>query len=170
MQALAIHDIRLGDVSVSLQKIREAVRIARDEYEIEHPLARRHTLFAVGRDIVIIPDKKDTPIEITGKHKNQRAMKPIIERFMRELHYGSDGYADKYTLFRDHDIEIQMDPTIRFGEPILKSCSYTPYALWMAAKAEGDVDRTAKEFGVKPEEVWAAIRCCDLLEPKQKAA
>ena len=169
VQALAIHDIRFQH-GVSLQKIREAVRAANDHYGIEYPLARRHTLYAVGKEIVIVTDPEDAPVELTGRNKHQEAMKPIIERFMRELHYGDLGYADKYTLFKEGLVEIEMDPNVRFGEPLIKSCAYTPWALCEAAKAEGSVDAAARLFGVQTEEVWAALRCFDLLEPRQNAA
>ena len=168
VQLLAIHDIRTQH-RLPLQKIREAVRRAEDEYQLNHPLARRHVTFLLGDEIVILPEGSEDLVQVTGRQKHQMVMRRIVEVYLKDLTFGEDGLAVAYKAFRWLDVQIEMDPKRRFGEPLVKSCGYTAQALWEAAKAEGSIEAAAEAYGVQPIEVEAAFRYFNLLEGKAAA-
>jgi uncharacterized protein (DUF433 family) len=56
-----------------------------------------------------------------------------------------------------------MNPRIRFGEPILDGCGFTPSALYEAAKTEGSFDAAARSYGVSVEQVKVCFDYFDFL-------
>lgn len=168
VQALAVHDIR-NQKKISLQKIREAIRLAEDKYHIEYPLARRHTTYLLGDDIYIQPEGCKDLVQVTGRQKHQMTMKKVVEIYLVDLTFGEDGLAVAYDAFKWHGIPIRMNPKHRFGEPMVTTCGYTAQSLWEAAKTEGSIEAAAEAYGVEPADVEAAFRYYDFLQGKTTA-
>ncbi len=166
VQALAIRTIRgRKDLNISLQRIRSAVNYA-EEHGVTYPFARKHTTYWDGKEIHIKLDNKDF-IQATGKHINQASLKQIVEVYMLDLKFSeATGLANNYRAFSWGGHDIEMDPEVRFGEPIVTSCQYTAQSLWDAANAEGGVEPAARAYGVKEREVECAVRYLDFLQPK----
>lgn len=158
VQTLAIRDIR-AKTAVPLDNIRQAIRHAKDEWELDHPFARHHCTYVYGDTIVIRPkEDKDLYIEASGKHKGQ-PMLPYVELYMTALDFSPvDGLANRYRIFTSthkRPITITMDPRVRFGEPLLPS-GHTALSILHAYHAEGGINQAADAYGIPPEEVDAS--------------
>ena len=160
VQSLAIKAIR-AEHKISLQKIRDAVRVAQDEYHVEYPLARRHTTYLWGSEILIQVEQDRDPIQVTGKHKRQMTMKKIVEIYLADLSWDAEGLASEY---RPFDIGILLSPKKRFGEPIVESCGMSAIALWEAVQTEGSIQAAAEAYGVEQSDVRVASHYFDILE------
>lgn len=167
VQALAIHDILFKfKKTISLPKIREAVKRAKDEYGIEYPFARRHCLFADGKSIVI-KYEKDRMAFLTGKSRDQMIFREILEPYLKDISFDADGIAIKYTPpFSYKGRTIIMDPCLHFGEPIVSKYKIPASILSDAVKTEGSVEEVISTFGVDEDEVWTAIKYFDFLNGK----
>ena len=95
VQALAIRDIRRQH-NVSLQKIREALNRAKEEYHITHPFAMNHRTFLLEKDIHITLHNDDDLTQLTCKKPGQMTMRPIIEVYLQDLTFSEDGLAVNY--------------------------------------------------------------------------
>lgn len=155
VQTLAVREIRLQR-KVPLSKFRQAIRLAKERFGLDHPFARRHCTYLLGDELVIRPGpSRDEYVEASGRHTGQRLF-PFVEMYLENLDFATDGLAAKYRIYTG-PVPVTMDPSVRFGEPLLPS-GYTPFALWDAIKAEGGIDRAARAYGVPVEEVQTAYR------------
>lgn len=55
VQALAVRAIRTQH-KIALDKVRLAIEVAEKEFQVSFPLARRHTIYLLDRDIQIVPE------------------------------------------------------------------------------------------------------------------
>lgn len=158
VQALAIREIRRQH-NISLQKIREALNRAKDEYEITHPFAMNHATFLLGKDIHIkLKDESDLT-QLTGKQSGQMVMRPIIEVYLHDLTFGESGLAIEYKPYNG----ILMNPLINFGEPILENAKLPAFDLWEAVQTEGSFEGAAEAYGISKEEVIIASKYIETL-------
>lgn len=160
VQLLAVRAIR-RDRKVPLQKIRETVDLAENEYGIRFPFARKHTTFLFGNDIQLKVGGE--LIQASGNQKHQHAILQVAELYMEDLSFDTDGLADAYTIFQHRSWKIVMDPDRSFGAPLVSSCSYPASVLVHAYHTEGSVRAAAEVFGVDPEEVEVALRFEDFV-------
>jgi hypothetical protein len=167
VQTLAIRAIRVQH-NVPLQKIRQAVEVARDHFHIEYPFAMDHTTYLFGNELLIRvgKDKEGTDefVQASGKHARNRMLTKVIEVYLRDLTFNPEGLAAAYRAFAWKDFEVVMDPAVRFGEPLVKSCGYSAQALWEASLSEGGIENAARAYGVKVREVELACRYFDHLK------
>ena len=96
-------------------------------------------------------------------HRRNMLLKPVVVLYKEDLGYDRKGLANLYTAFKYEDLTVEMNPSIRFGEPIVKSCGYSAQTLWEAATSEGSMERAASAYGVDRKEVEAACRYFDHL-------
>lgn len=169
--ALAIRAIRSSQKPVSLQKIRSAIQLAEEEYGVSHPLARQHSIYQFGEEIVInLPDHESSHyVQLTGKHKRNRLLKQIVEPFLLNVDYGQDGLASLFTPYRCGEYSIELNPKIRFGEPLVSKTGYTARTLWEAFRDEGGLGEAARAYGVTEDAVHAACMYFDHLTPAPTA-
>lgn len=157
VQSLAIRAIRTQYQKISLQKIRGAVELAKQQLGVSHPLARPHkTYIYQDKELVLEVDGK--LVQLSGKHSRNLMMGPIAELYLDRLNFGEDGFAMSYRAWGIKDRPITMNPKRRFGEPIVESCGYTAETLWQASVAEGGIDAAAKAYGVDQQDV---VLACD---------
>jgi hypothetical protein len=179
VQVLAIAAIR-RQFKVPLQTIREGVDEARKRHKVEYPLAMKHTTHLLQREErgrrplpddddenfrkyeLIIQRPDESLVQLTGKHRGNFVMKEIVELYLNDVSFDPSGLAVAYTAWRQHGLEVRMDPKKRFGEPLTPS-GYTAYCLAEAVKTEGSVDRAAKAYGVERTEVELAVSYLDYL-------
>jgi uncharacterized protein (DUF433 family) len=159
VEALAIRSLR-ADYGVSLQKIKESIRNAKERYGIDHPFARQdHRTVLVGKDLhIFLKEDAENPVGLTGRDLGQKSMKPCIEAYMKDLDYDADGLAVLYRAFTFGDQEIVLNPKIRFGAPCVAGFGYSAETLWRAAVAEGSIERAADLYEVPVPAVEAAYR------------
>jgi uncharacterized protein (DUF433 family) len=162
VQTLAVRNLRLH-YRIALQKIRDAVERASQDYQLSHPFARRHTTYYYDQQIWIRLEDESI-VQLSGKEHGQKGMVPVIEQFIRDISFDpSTKLAAKYRAFHRGKNQIMMNPKMRFGEPILEGCGYTPKALFDAAKTEGSIEAAAKAYGVSNEQVEISIEYFDHL-------
>jgi len=162
IEAVAIRSFRL-DYKVSFQKIREAVKNAKEKYKIEHPFAHKeHRTVLLGNDLhIFLPEDSDNPVQLTGKMVGQKSMKPCIEAYMKDLEFNVEGMAQLYTAFRYKNQEVILTPKFHFGEPAIRENGYTAETLYRAAVAEGSLERVAELYEVSVDAVETAYRYCN---------
>ena len=171
VQMMAVRVLRV-EHKMPLDRIRRAVETARETYQIPFPFAVQHSTYLFGDQIVIRRGEGGEPegyVQVSGKNRRNLMIPPIVELYMRDLAWNEAGLADHYTAWRDRDYPVVMNPRVRLGEPLMPSCGYTPFALSEAARTEGGIERAAKAYGVKPEEVEVACRYFDHLQGKTAA-
>ncbi|SRR6266542_2355058 len=162
IEAVAIRSLRM-DYGISFQKIREAIKNARERYGIEHPFAhQKHKTVVLWPDLhIYLPEDLRNPVQLTGKLTGQKSMKPCIEAYMRDLEFDIDGMARLYTAFRYKGQEIILTPKVHFGEPVIRENGYTAATLYKAAVAEGSLEQAAELYEVGVDSVDAAYRYCN---------
>lgn len=166
VQTLAVRNLRVH-YHVPLQDIREAVNQAAKQFNISHPFAYKHTTFLFEKKIWIRPEGHPLT-QIAGKGRGQTGMTPVIENFYRDISFDPQtGYANQYKAFerayRSGSHKIVMNPTLRFGEPLLDNSGYTPEALFEAAKTEGSIELAARNYGVTIDQVRICVDYFDYL-------
>ena len=166
VQALHIRNLRVL-YKIRLQDIRDAVDRAVKEHGISHPFAHKHTTFLFEKKIWIQPDGKPLT-QISGKGHGQTGLTKIIENFYEDISFDAEtGFASSYKAFertyRSGSHKIVMNPTVRFGEPILDKSGYTPEALFEAAKTEGSVEAAARNYGVNVDQIRICVDYFDYL-------
>lgn len=157
IQTLAIREIRLQR-KVPLGKFRQAIKLAKESFGLDHPFARRHCTYLLGNELVIQP-AADEFVEASGRHRGQRLF-TFVELYLTDLDFDPNGLANKYRLYRSthrDPVTVTMDPGVRFGEPLLPS-GYTAAAIWQAIGVEGGIKQTATAYGIPTEEVETAHR------------
>ncbi len=167
VQTLAIRAIRL-QYSVPLQRIRQAVDCASQKYGVDYPFARPHKTFLFGKDILIKLDD-DRIVQVSGKHAGNQMLKEVVELYMTDLTFGTDGLAKLYRPFTWNNQTVTMNPQVRFGEPLITTCGYTARALWEAVQDEGGIDAVVEAYGVSKVEVELACRYFDHLQGNMAA-
>lgn len=156
VQTLAIRAIRQQH-NVALPKIRSAIQFAEQSYGLRFPLARRHTMFLMGRELVICPDG-ERYVLATGKSRSNLLIKQIAEPFLQELTFDDSGFASRYNLLRWGDFTATMDPSVQFGQPYLQECGVSTLALYEAFQSEGSIEAAADVYDVTPDAVRFACR------------
>ena len=87
----------------------------------------------------------------------------MVELYLEDLGYDPDGLANKYTPWSDGQRSIVIDPSVKFGAPIVRPCGYTVGALLSAVNGEGSPSAAAKAFDIDEKEVKLALRYDDWL-------
>ncbi len=162
VEALAIRALRI-DHKISLQKIREAITTAKNEYGIDHPFAHRdHRTVLINQDLHIFVDQNDgNPTGLTGRDKGQKSFTPCIEAYMKNLEFDENGLASIYTAYTHNNTHVVLNPALQFGQPVVAESGYSAETLWRAAVTEGDFARAAQIYEVSSEAVEAAYRYCN---------
>lgn len=159
VQALAIRALR-KDRKLSLQKIREAIQHA-ETFGIKYPFARKHQTFLFSDEVVLEVD--DTLVTVTGKHNRQQLIRPVVELYLDDLTFDDSGLAMQYVPLREGQRHILINPSIKFGAPIVMPCCYTAASLINAVESEGSIKGAAEAFEVAEEDVKFALRYDDFL-------
>src|SRR5665213_373196 len=164
VQAMAIRQIRKTH-KVPLEKIRETIDIAKKDFKIDYPFARRHITKLLGNEISLDITGYGL-IETTGEHRRQFEIRPVVEPYLTDLSFDTKGLANIYVPYNHKGYNIVFDPRFRFGEPLVKPapksgskrCRYSVVALCNAYIAEGSLEAAALAYGVSPEAVEAATK------------
>lgn len=164
IQILAVRNLRVH-YGIPLQTIREAVETASTEFGQNYPFARKHKTFLFDKQIWIKLEETKELVQISGKSHGQKGMTQVIEPFLKDIYFDpTSGLASRYDAFTRNNLKIVMNPRLRFGEPMLEGCGYTPEALFEAAKTEGSAEAAAKIYGVSTQAVEVCIEYFDYLK------
>jgi uncharacterized protein (DUF433 family) len=164
IQALHIRQIRTDtSCRIPLSKIREAIETARGTYGVKYPLAMEHTTFLYGRELMI-KLREDQFVQVSGAHKHHQMIHQIVRVYMKDLTFNDEGLAETFRAWAFGNLDVQMNPAIRFGEPFLPKCGYSARTLWEAATAEGSTEAAAENYGVSVDEVEVGYRYWEQLQ------
>ena len=171
VQTLAVREVR-NRHGIPLQRIRQGVDEARKRYDVEYPLASKHTIYLFsdrkgkghGQIVIRRPDDNDQYVQLTGRDRNNLLIRPVVEMFLDDLQFDPEtGLASRYSPMLQEGASIVLDPRRRFGEPIVDPCGYTAETLWDATNIEGGIEAAAEAYGVTISEVSLANRYFDSL-------
>jgi len=163
VQALSVRAVRTQASRVPLPAIRDAVRKAEEEHGIEYPLARRHLLFYFDKSVFIKLDGSDSIVGLTNKDIGQHLLRPIVEPYLEEISFDEDGLAETWTPMSSGELSIKLDPTVRFGQPIIAPLNILASTLAEAVVAEGSIEAAAEAHGVDRSAVLLAVKYFDSL-------
>ena len=156
VQTLAIREIRLQR-KVPLIKFRQAIKVAKEHFGMDYPFARRHCTYLLDDQLVIKPAGKDMYVEASGPFRGQPLFN-FVEMYLEQLTFSAQGLAKLYRIYKcENDVAINMNPEMRFGEPLLPS-GYSATTIWDAIKVEGGLEEAGRAYGIPTEEVEAAYR------------
>lgn len=155
IQTMAINKAR--ENNVTLQKIREAIEFAQNDYGVKFPLAYNHKLLLFERDLHIELPNKDI-IQASGRIKGQKLLRPIVEPFIKDLHFNAEGLAIKLVPFKRYGREVILDPTKQFGQPLVGNTGYRADVLDNAYSVEKSMDLVASLYNIDIRDVKVAVK------------
>ncbi len=169
VQALAIRRIRI-ERHISLDKIREAYIRAKETFNVQYPFALNSTRIGLfgppnRQDIYICIGDDDEfqegarkYFQLTGKHHGNQLIGEVVLTYHSNLTFSDDGLAAKYTPYTSIEgASIEMDPTMRFGEPFIPSCGYTARTLYEGYMTEGSIGKVVELYEADERDVRLAI-------------
>lgn len=163
VQLLAVRELKSR--GVALERIRQAVQTATDDYKLDYPLAHPdHRVFTDGADVHLLIGGEKTSVQLSGEHRRQRNLPHIEMLYLRDLSFDAAQKPTEYAAFKHGDIIILQRPGIAFGAPTVKDTPYTAIALADAFKAEGTLEAVADAYDVNVEQVEAACHYIDHLD------
>jgi len=154
IQAVGVRNLRThrAGQKLSLQNIRQSIQIVKSEYEIDFPLARKHTLYVyanrlilrIGDDYIGLDKKID---------KDQLYHHAIIAPYMQEIQFDTKSMAQQWQPLESKHYSVQLRGDRRFGMPTIEPGGILVEALAEAAEAEGSIEAAAEAFDTKSEAV-----------------
>ncbi len=145
--------------SISLDKVRIAVKYLSRELDSKHPLADRE-FETDGIDLFI--QKYGELINIS--RDGQLAMRVLLEAHLKRIERDLNGIPVKlYPFIRKHDTEqpraVVIDPSISFGRPVLAGTGIATAVIAERFNAGESMEDLANDYGRTALEIQEAIRC-----------
>jgi uncharacterized protein (DUF433 family) len=144
---------------LSLAVIREAARIAREEFHTSYPFARQH--FHTDGKRVFLEAAEQVNVHLVDVISKQYVMDKVYRpSFLASIDYSSLGDAERwYPMNDDHhpDKSIVLDPQRAFGKPILTESGVPTRVLYDAYRLNEPVEVIAANYAVTPEEVKQGV-------------
>lgn len=157
VQAMAIRYLRTY-YEVPLPTIREAIKIARRDYQVDRPLAYKHEISIFDREIFIkVPTLDGQLTGVSGADRHQHPIRQIVEPLMRHVSFDDNWLASMVTLHPHADYPVVIDPTRRMGQPIIQGLNILADVLAMSVKAEGSYQAAADVHDVDIDAVYSAF-------------
>lgn len=164
-----MHVSALRRQNISLQKIREAVEVARKTYNVQHPFAHKHQTCIFGNEIFI--DIGDRSIQLTGSLKHQQAIKSIIEPFAKKIHHNrASGLAERFVALEKGKWRVELNATRGMGLPMVVPAYVSVATLIHAVKTEGSIANAAWTHDVPVDAVKIALSYDEERQSRREAA
>lgn len=155
---------------VPMQKIRPALELVRNELGIEHALASKR-LYTDGAELLyevsdhLDGDERKEPRKVIVLRNGQYVFREVVERYMRQINYDSDGvagYANRVMLPGWEVAEIAVKPGINFGQPYFVH-NGTPLSLIEDSLLGGTPSgELAVEYGLPGDQVAEVDTCLNM--------
>lgn len=155
IQATAINHAR--SVGLSMQKIRKAIQVIQQKYNLQFPLANQYALVEFDKDVHIQNHDNNKIMQVSGKAIGQELMPEIVCSFLKKLKFNTMGYASEYTAYEHNNTKIILNPKVQFGQPLVENTGYPADVLYQSYLAENSFQGVKDEFGISDNEVEAAI-------------
>lgn len=142
---------------VSLRVIRATIEVARETLG-DYPLHAKRFVTDGKKIFLEAVERAGEDPKLLDVRRQQFAMDAVIRPSLLEgIEYGADATALRWFPVPKRRLVV-LDPQVQFGEPIVAEGGVPTDTLAAAYKAEGDnVERVARLYRVKPQEVRAAV-------------
>jgi uncharacterized protein (DUF433 family) len=160
IQVVAVRTLRRSEkgAKLTLQYIRDTVRSAEREHRIKYPLAREHTMYVYANRLILKVGDHDYVGLQPGVDKDQLYHHRIIEPFLTEVRFDTEGVADQWTPLRSKNFWVSLDANRRFGMPIIEPLGMLVWPVADAVTSEGSIQAAADVFNVDVEAVELALK------------
>lgn len=154
----ALMDVRVvrafRDAGVSWPVLREAARIARERFGVDHPFSDRR--FKTDGQKVFLALKSGRKDQVLLDIVQDQFVFPrIIEPFLLTLDYEGNEPRRWFPLGRKG--HVLLDPDRSFGQPITREGSVATYIIAAAVRAENSAERVARWYGIPLRAVRDAV-------------
>lgn len=157
MQLLAIRAARVkAEHRVSLQQIRAAIETAQKNYSVNKPLAYKHRMYEFD-DCILIELEDRATVGLTGEYKHQHMIRMIIEDFLEDITYLGDGMAELWTPMRRGNYRVELNPRIRFGQPMVMPGNLLVEEIMSTVAGEKSPQGAARAHEIELDAVKLAI-------------
>lgn len=148
-------EVRVVDAFIkaglSAQKIRRAIDIARDRYNIDRPLST--TMFRTDGKHVFLSLSDEGEDKLVDIFKDQYAIKRVLEPSFKGLEFDDEGQPTRWKIAQG----IIIDPDYAFGQPVEAETFVPTRVLAEAAEAEGSPAQAARLYSVPLRAVNRAV-------------
>ncbi len=141
---------------IKLDKVRKALDYISQQFDTNHPLARRK-FQTDGIDLFV--DQMDELVNVS--RSGQLAMRETLKHLLTRIEWDEHDIAVRFFPFIQTGDEakiLYIDPRISFGKPVIAGTGVPTAAILNLYEAGDEIDEIASEFGCTPEQVKAAIR------------
>jgi uncharacterized protein (DUF433 family) len=138
---------------VPLQRVRPALAVLAQDIGFQHALASKR-LYTDGAELLFdhaggAPGGDAQAVrDLVVVRSGQRVFAEVIDRYLRRITYGPDGYATQIRLPAYERAEVIADPTRAFGQPIFAHGAAQVRGVLERFWAGDDIDALSAEFGV----------------------
>jgi uncharacterized protein (DUF433 family) len=150
---------------VKLDKVRRALDYMSQKFETDHPLVMRR-FQTDGIDLFV--DHADLLVNVS--RSGQLAMRETLKHLLTRVEWNEAGIANRLFPVFDWGCEtdkiIFLDPSIRFGKPVIAGKGVPTSAITSLIDAGDSLIEVADEFDCTLEQVRAAIQ----FEARKRAA
>jgi uncharacterized protein (DUF433 family) len=149
---------------VKLDKVRKALDYMSQQFDTPHPLVMKR-FQTDGVDLFV--DQMDRLVNVS--RSGQLAMRETLKHLLTRVEWNVEGIANRFfpviELVPDLESDkiIFLDPSIRFGKPIIAGKGVPTAAIASLYEAGDDIPDIADEFDCTPDQVKTAIRFESLL-------
>lgn len=144
---------------VPMQRIRPALQRIKDEMGLEHALASKR-LYTDGAEVLYnygqtnneaAKDMDNLVVVRSGQH----VLNEVIQEYLKQIEFDADGYARLVHAprYRDSGVDVIVDPTRGFGQPIIARTAARVADVVSRIKAGDGVEAVADDFGLASDEV-----------------
>ena len=165
VEALVLSAIR--KCGVPLQRIRPALKMLSNEFDLEHVLASRK-LYTDGAEVLYnyaerLKERSGGGTtkgisSLTVVRNGQRVFAEIIEEYLNLITYESDDYAKLIRLPAYKIAEVVADPTRGFGAPIFAESAVRVDSVLGRYWAGESLQEVAEDFSTSLEHVEEVVR------------
>lgn len=144
---------------IKLYKVRNALDYMSQQFGTAHPLVTRR-FQTDGVDLFV--DQMDRLVNVS--RSGQLSMRESLKNLLTRIEWNADGLASRFFPViewgakSESDKIIFLDPTIRFGKPVIADNGVPTSAIVDLIDAGDSIDDVADEFDCTPEQVIAAIQ------------
>jgi len=149
---------------VKLDKVRKALDYMSQQFDTAHPLVMKR-FQTDGVDLFV--DQMDRLVNVS--RSGQLAMRETLKHLLTRVEWNADGLASRFFPVVEllpepgTDKIIFLDPSIRFGKPVIAGKGVPTAAIASLYEAGDDIEAIADEFDCTPDQVKTAIRFESLL-------
>ena len=141
---------------IKLDKVRKALDYISQQFETNHPLARRK-FQTDGIDLFV--DQMDELVNVS--RSGQLAMRETLKHLLTRIEWDEHDIAVRLFPFIQSGDEakiLYIDPRISFGKPVIAGTGVPTAAISDLYEAGDEIDEIASEFGCTSDQVKAAIQ------------